>query len=108
MDAQVRPELRAQHLLPSAARRRVVDITPLELVLDYLAPLFPTQLHEVYSDEDGHLHARPVFDAPGQPIQSREELERRQRPIEHLAAGLPPRKGGNPPDETALWWGRRH
>ena len=71
MDAQVRPELRAQRLLPSAARRAVdiqVDITPLELALDYLAHLFPTQLHEAYSDEDGHLHARPVFDAHGQPV----------------------------------------
>ena len=61
-------------------------------VLDYLAHSFPTQLHEVYSDEDGNLHARPVFDQHGQPVQSREALERRERMIEHLAA-LPPVHG---------------
>ena len=69
-----------------------IDITPREFVLDYLAHSFPTQLHEVYSDADGNLHARPVFDAHGQPVQSREALERRERMIEHLAA-LPPVHG---------------
>src|SRR3954452_18010014 len=61
-------------------------------VLDYLAHSFPTQLHEVYSDADGNLHARPVFDAHGQPVLSLEALERRERMIEHLAA-LPPVHG---------------
>src|SRR3954447_10364924 len=69
-----------------------IDITPREFVLTYLAHSFPTQLHEVYSDEDGNLQARPVFDQHGQPVQSREALERRQRMIEHLAA-LPPVHG---------------
>ena len=69
-----------------------IDITPREFVLTYLAHSFPTQLHEVYSDEDGNLHARPVFDPHGQPVQSREALERRERMIEHLAA-LPPVHG---------------
>src|SRR3954464_12900897 len=69
-----------------------IDITPREFVLDYIAHSFPTQLHEVYSDEDGNLHARPVFDPHGQPVQSREALERRERMIEHLAA-LPPVHG---------------
>src|SRR5215210_7322344 len=63
-----------------------VDITPRELALTDLAHSFPTQLHEVFSDEDGNLHARPVYDQHGQPVQSREALERRQRLIEHLAA----------------------
>src|SRR3954447_9654336 len=69
-----------------------IDITPREFVLDSLARSFPTQLHEVYSDEDGNLHARPVFDPHGQPVQSREALERRERMVEHLAA-LPPLHG---------------
>ncbi|MBM3639828.1 MAG: methylase, partial [Alphaproteobacteria bacterium] len=34
------------------------DITPREYVLDYLAHSFPTQLFEVYSDENGDLHSR--------------------------------------------------
>jgi hypothetical protein len=66
-----------------------IDITPREYVLDYLAHSFPTQLFEVFSDDDGNLHSRPVFDADGNPVLSREAVERRDRLIEHLAA-LPP------------------
>jgi hypothetical protein len=66
-----------------------IDITPREYVLDYLAHSFPTQLFEVFSDDDGNLHSRPVFDADGNPVLSREAVARRDRLIEHLAA-LPP------------------
>ena len=62
------------------------DITPREYVLDYLAHSFPTQLYEVYSDENGDLQSRPVVDENGNPVQSREAAERRNRLIEHLAA----------------------
>ncbi|MBM3651893.1 MAG: methylase, partial [Alphaproteobacteria bacterium] len=57
-----------------------------EYVLDYLAHSFPTQLFEVYSDENGDLHSRPAVDEDGNPIHSREAMERRDRLIEHLAA----------------------
>jgi len=63
-----------------------IDITPRELVLDYLSHSFPTQLYEVYSDENGDLQSRPVIDENGQPVHSREAMERRDRLIEHLAA----------------------
>jgi len=63
-----------------------VDITPREYVLDYLAHSFPTQLFEVYSDEDGNLQSRPALNEDGNPIQSREAIERRDRLIEHLAS----------------------
>jgi hypothetical protein len=62
------------------------DITPRELVLSYLSYSFPTQLYEVYSDENGDLQSRPVVDENGNPVQSREAVERRDRLIEHLAA----------------------
>ena len=62
-----------------------VDITPREYVLDYLAHGFPTQLFEVFTDSEGNLLSRPVF-RDGQPVQSREAVERRDRMIEHLAA----------------------
>ena len=49
---------------------------------------FPTQLYERYTDENGNLHSRPVV-VDGQPVQSREAVEIRDRLIEKLAA-LPP------------------
>ncbi len=66
-----------------------IDVTPREYVLDYLRHSFPTQLFEVYSDDAGNLHSRPVTDAEGNPIQSREAVARRDQLVERLAS-LPP------------------
>ena len=38
-----------------------IDITPREYVLDYLNHSFPTQLFELYTDEDGNLLSRPAL-----------------------------------------------
>jgi predicted RNA methylase len=69
-----------------------IDNTPREYVLEYLQHSFPTQLFELYSDEDGNLHSRPAHDADGNPVISREAVERRDAMIEHLAS-LPPVQG---------------
>ncbi len=66
-----------------------VDITPREYVLDYLSHSFPTQLYEPFTDDEGNLSSRPVFDKDGNPVQSREAVERRDRMVEHLAALAP-------------------
>jgi len=66
-----------------------VDVTPKEYVLSYLENAFPTQLFELYTDQEGNLISRPVYDSDGNPVQSREALQRRQNMLEHLAA-LPP------------------
>ncbi len=65
-----------------------VDITPREYVLDYLANSFPTQLFEIYTDEDGNECSRPMFDAKGNPVINRAAEAKRDAMIEHLA-GLP-------------------
>ena len=62
-----------------------VDVTPREYVLDYLKHSFPTQLFEPYTDSDGTLSSRPVFE-DGQPVLCREAVRRRDRMIEDLAA----------------------
>ncbi len=66
-----------------------VDITPREAVLDYLVSAFPTQLFEPYTDDEGNLHSRPVYDDAGNPVRSREAEARRDEMIEHLAAQPP-------------------
>ena len=69
-----------------------IDITPREYVLDYLSHSFPTQLFEVYSDDEHNICSRPAYDADGNPVISREAVERRDAMIEHLAS-LPPVQG---------------
>ena len=66
-----------------------IDLTPREGVLSYLQHAFPTQLHEHYTDPDGNLASRPVFDADGNPVQCREATAARDALIHRLAA-LPP------------------
>jgi hypothetical protein len=68
-----------------------VDITPREYVLDYLEHSFPTQLYEPFTDDEGNLSSRPVFEN-GQPVHSQEALARRARLVEKLAS-LPPVHG---------------
>ncbi|MBV8288332.1 MAG: strawberry notch family protein, partial [Hyphomicrobiales bacterium] len=63
-----------------------IDITPREYVLDYLSHSFPTQLFELFTDDEGNIHSRPAYDANGNPVISREAVERRDRLIEHLAS----------------------
>jgi P-loop containing NTP hydrolase pore-1/C-terminal domain on Strawberry notch homologue len=69
-----------------------IDITPREYVLDYLSHSFPTQLFELFTDDEGNLLSRPAYDEGGNPVISREAVERRDRMIEHLAS-LPPVQG---------------
>ena len=66
-----------------------VDLTPRETVIEFLAHAFPVQLQEPFTDADGNLMSRPVFDGDGQPVLSQEAVARRDALIEKLAA-LPP------------------
>ena len=66
-----------------------VDLTPRETVIEFLAHAFPVQLQEPFTDAEGNLMSRPVFDADGQPVLSQEAVARRDALIEILAA-LPP------------------
>ncbi|URW75898.1 strawberry notch family protein [Sphingomonas donggukensis] len=68
-----------------------IDITPREYVLDYLAHAFPVQLYEPFTDGDGNLASRPVYQ-DGHPLLCRDAVDRRDRLIERLAA-LPPVAG---------------
>ena len=66
-----------------------VDLTPRETVIEFLAHAFPVQLQEPFTDAEGNLMSRPVFDADGNPVLCREAVARRDALIEQLAA-LPP------------------
>ena len=63
-----------------------------QYVLDYLKNSFPTQLFELFTDDEGNLLSRPAYDEAGNPVTSMEAVERRDRMIEHLAS-LPPVQG---------------
>ena len=66
-----------------------VDLTPRETVIEFLAHAFPVQLQEPFTDDNGNLFSRPVFDDDGNPVLCQEAVARRDALIEKLAA-LPP------------------
>ncbi len=66
-----------------------VDLTPRETVIEFLAHAFPVQLQEPFTDEEGNVMSRPVYDKDGNPVLCREAIDRRDALIEKLAA-LPP------------------
>ncbi|SCW85693.1 Methyltransferase domain-containing protein [Sphingobium faniae] len=66
-----------------------VDVTPREYVLSYLEHSFPVQLYEPFTDSEGNLSSRPVTDEHGNPVQSRDAVDRRNRLIERLASLAP-------------------
>jgi predicted RNA methylase len=63
-----------------------VDITPREIVAEYLNHSFPTELFEEYSDAEGNLLSRPVYDADGSPVLCREAVTRRDALLERLGS----------------------
>jgi len=66
-----------------------VDLSPKELLLDYLNSAFPTRAMESYWDDEGNERSRPLSDANGNPVHSQEALRIKNDLIELLGA-LPP------------------
>ena len=66
-----------------------VDLTPRETVIEFLAHAFPVQLQEPFTDDEGNVMSRPVFDDDGNPVVCQEAAARRDALIEKLAS-LPP------------------
>jgi hypothetical protein len=66
-----------------------LDLSPREIVADYLDNAFPTRAMESYWDEDGTERSRPMFDEDGNPVHSQEALRIKAETLELLGA-LPP------------------
>ena len=66
-----------------------VDLTPRETVIEFLVHAFPVQLQEPFTDDEGNVMLRPVFDDDGNPVICQEAAARRDALIEKLAS-LPP------------------
>ena len=82
-------ERRVAEIPPSEWDDLNVDLTPRELVIEYLSHAFPVQLQEPFTDEEGNLLSKPVFDEDGNPVLCRQAVAARDALIEQLAS-LPP------------------
>lgn len=66
-----------------------LDLSPREIVVQYLDHAFPTRAMESYWDDEGNERSRPMVDGAGNPVQSEEALRIKAETIELLGA-LPP------------------
>jgi len=66
-----------------------LDLSPREIVADYLDNAFPTRAMESYWDEEGNERSRPMVDEAGNPVHSQEALRIKAETLELLGA-LPP------------------
>ncbi|KAF0234325.1 MAG: hypothetical protein FD177_881 [Desulfovibrionaceae bacterium] len=72
-----------------------LDITPRQMLMDYVRRAFPIHQFEQYLDEDGNERSRIVKDAGGSPVENRQAVKRRDGLLENLGALKVP---GNPLD----------
>src|SRR3546814_4873238 len=69
---------RLADLDPADRAELALDLSPRELVMDYLQAAFPTRAMEIVSDYDGHERSRPLSDADGNPVRSEEHTSELQ------------------------------
>lgn len=61
-----------------------LDMTPRDMLLQYLEKSFPTQVYEEYEDENGNTKSRPVFDSKGNPVKDHQAEAMRDALIERV------------------------
>ena len=77
---------RLADLDPQEREELDVDLSPRELVIDYLARAFPTRQMVEYLDDTGETRSRPMFDADGNAVYNAQAEEARDALIEQLCA----------------------
>lgn len=80
---------RLADLEPEEREELDVDLSPRELVIDYLRRAFPTRQMEEYRDDTGETRSRPMFDTNGNAVYNTQAEAARDALVEHLCA-LPP------------------
>lgn len=66
-----------------------IDLSPRELILDYLQHAFPTRMMETYYDDNGKEHSRPMLGSDGNPVYCAAAEDIRNDMIEMIGA-MPP------------------
>ena len=61
-----------------------LDMTPRDMLLQYLEKSFPTQVYEEYEDDNGNIKSRPVFDSKGNPVKDHQAEAMRDALIDRL------------------------
>ncbi len=80
-----------------------LDITPRQMIMQFLENSFPTTLYEEYEDDKGNIKARPVLDSKGDPVVSSEAVAMREKLLDEVALITIPQ---GPLDQLVSHFGR--
>lgn len=72
-----------------------LDVTPRQMLLEYVGSAFPVHQFEEYLDESGNTRQRQVKDSQGRPVENKNAVQLRERLLERLMLLKVP---GNPLD----------
>ena len=63
-----------------------MDVSPRDILMQYIEMSFPVQQYEEYIDDDGNIRSRPVVDSQGRPVENPEAVARRDQLLDELGA----------------------
>lgn len=78
-------ERRLEAVSPSEWTDLNIDLTPKDIVTEYLQNSFPVQEMELYEDDSGEMRSRPLVDEDGVAVLSQEALALREETLIGLA-----------------------
>ena len=61
-----------------------IDLSPTDILLQYIEKAFPVQQYEEYVDDNGKERSRPVYDSEGNPVLNKEAVAAKERLISDI------------------------
>lgn len=77
---------RLKQLDPEDFAQLDIDLSPRESIVDYLVRAFPTCQMQEFTDDQGNISSRPMFDTAGRPVHNQAAIEIRDALVEQICA----------------------
>lgn len=62
------------------------DVSPKQMLMEYVEKSFPVQQYEEYKDEKGNVKSKPVYNSKGEPVLNREAVQKRDTLLDRLGS----------------------
>lgn len=63
-----------------------LDLTPRDILMQYIEHSFPIQQFEKFTDDDGYVRSRAVYDSKGNPVYNKQAIRMKDKLLEELGA----------------------
>ena len=62
------------------------DVSPKQMLMEYVEKSFPVQQYEEYKDEKGNVKSKPAYNSKGEPVLNREAVRKRDTLLDQLGS----------------------